>query len=65
MAPGRTTAKKRDRRKLAAYLGAGTAHRFRRKGKITVGQAHWRTRMFVLAVLLSLVSAWGLWREFF
>ena len=62
---GHTSRRGKDRRKLATYLGAGTAHRFGRKGRITVTQAHWRIRLFVAGALLLLVCAWSVWHEFF
>ena len=65
MDSARTAKKGRDQRKLATYLGAGTAHRFGRKGRITVSQAHWRIRLFVAGALLLLLCVWSVWREFF
>jgi hypothetical protein len=56
--------RKKDLKKLATYLSARTDHRFRRKAKTTHNELQWRSRLYVLAVLLAAVGAWSLWREF-
>jgi hypothetical protein len=65
MAKKTQNAKTRDQRKLATYLGVRTAHRFRRKGRLTTTQAHWRMRLFVVAGLVGVVCLWSVWRELF
>jgi hypothetical protein len=65
LAGERRNTRTREQIKLATYLGAQTAHRFRRKGRLTTTQQSWRVRLFVVAGVLGFICLWSVWREFF
>ena len=54
---------KRERVKLATYLGARTRHRFETKPLAPRNAGSWRMRLLLIAILFLLISVWGLWME--